>query len=162
MRLSSIFISLAIVLLLSTTLLSVLFHRESSSPALQRVVLQRQPRHEQAAVATAADDNVSIALADEDDDHDESDAAHKTPVLHVVSHTHWDREWYLSFQVFRLKLLEVVDDVLERIAQSYELEARGGATADERRTNDIAHFRHFLLDGATAPLMVCVTMHLLG
>jgi alpha-mannosidase len=35
----------------------------------------------------------------------------------VVPHTHWDREWYLPFEQFRLRLGEVVDgvlDVLER------------------------------------------------
>jgi hypothetical protein len=25
--------------------------------------------------------------------------------LYVVSHTHWDREWYLPFQLFRMKLV---------------------------------------------------------
>ncbi len=23
--------------------------------------------------------------------------------LHVISHTHWDREWYLTFQQFRMR-----------------------------------------------------------
>ena len=31
----------------------------------------------------------------------------------VVPHTHWDREWYLPFERFRLRLGEVVDDVLD-------------------------------------------------
>ncbi|MCH8340577.1 MAG: hypothetical protein IIA51_03355 [Chloroflexi bacterium] len=31
----------------------------------------------------------------------------------IVSHTHWDREWYLPFPVFRLRLVELVDTVLE-------------------------------------------------
>ena len=30
----------------------------------------------------------------------------------VVPHTHWDREWYLPFEQFRLRLGEVVDGVL--------------------------------------------------
>ena len=30
----------------------------------------------------------------------------------VVPHTHWDREWYVPFEVFRLRLGTVVDDVL--------------------------------------------------
>lgn len=30
----------------------------------------------------------------------------------VVSHTHWDREWYETFQQFRLKLVDLVDQVL--------------------------------------------------
>src|SRR5215210_5757294 len=34
----------------------------------------------------------------------------------IVPHTHWDREWYLPFEVFRLRLARVVEticDVLE-------------------------------------------------
>lgn len=36
------------------------------------------------------------------------------PQIVLVPHTHWDREWYEPFQVFRLKLADVVDDVLAR------------------------------------------------
>ncbi len=25
--------------------------------------------------------------------------------LIVISHTHWDREWYMPFEVFRLRLV---------------------------------------------------------
>jgi len=32
----------------------------------------------------------------------------------LVPHTHWDREWYEPFQVFRLRLVDVLDDVIER------------------------------------------------
>ena len=52
---------------------------------------------------------------------------------HIVSHTHWDREWYLTFHQFRVHLVSTVKAVLD------ELEA-GGA------------FRHFLLDGQTAAI----------
>ena len=31
----------------------------------------------------------------------------------VVPHTHWDREWYYPFEIFRLELARVVDGVLE-------------------------------------------------
>lgn len=31
----------------------------------------------------------------------------------VVPHTHWDREWYLPFEQFRLRLVDVVDEVLD-------------------------------------------------
>jgi alpha-mannosidase len=31
-----------------------------------------------------------------------------------MPHTHWDREWYEPFQVFRFRLVEVLDDVIER------------------------------------------------
>jgi alpha-mannosidase len=33
----------------------------------------------------------------------------------VVPHTHWDREWYLPFEQFRLRLGEVVDGVLDTL-----------------------------------------------
>ncbi len=32
--------------------------------------------------------------------------------IHVVSHTHWDREWYLPFQQFRFRLVELIDQLL--------------------------------------------------
>lgn len=33
--------------------------------------------------------------------------------IHLVNHTHWDREWYLTFQQFRIKLVSLVDHLLE-------------------------------------------------
>ena len=45
--------------------------------------------------------------------------------------THWDREWYPPFQAFRLRLVELLDDLLPRLE------------ADPT-------FRHFLLDGQMA------------
>src|ERR1051325_11628701 len=33
----------------------------------------------------------------------------------VVPHTHWDREWYLPFEQFRLRLGAVVDGVLDTL-----------------------------------------------
>jgi alpha-mannosidase len=33
----------------------------------------------------------------------------------VVPHTHWDREWYLPFQSFRLALVRLVDKVLDML-----------------------------------------------
>ena len=34
----------------------------------------------------------------------------------VIPHTHWDREWYLPFQAFRLGLVEMLDAFLPRLA----------------------------------------------
>ncbi|GIH96374.1 glycoside hydrolase family 38 C-terminal domain-containing protein [Planobispora siamensis] len=34
----------------------------------------------------------------------------------VVPHTHWDREWYLPFQRFRLGLVRMLDEVLDTMA----------------------------------------------
>jgi mannosylglycerate hydrolase len=33
--------------------------------------------------------------------------------VHIVSHTHWDREWYLTFEQFRLRLVDLVDRLLD-------------------------------------------------
>lgn len=51
----------------------------------------------------------------------------------LVSHTHWDREWYLPFSRFRVHLLEVITRVLD------QLDADPG-------------FRSFVLDGQTCAL----------
>jgi len=48
--------------------------------------------------------------------------------LHVVSHTHWDREWHLTFQQFRFRLMRLVEELLDI------LESDPG-------------YRHFMLDG---------------
>lgn len=50
--------------------------------------------------------------------------------LHVVSHTHWDREWYLPHEVFRLRLVRLMDNLLDLLER------------DPR-------FVHFSLDGQT-------------
>jgi mannosylglycerate hydrolase len=34
--------------------------------------------------------------------------------VHLVPHTHWDREWYEPFQRFRLRLVDLLDEVLDR------------------------------------------------
>ncbi|MCJ7723808.1 MAG: hypothetical protein MUP03_06715, partial [Anaerolineales bacterium] len=53
--------------------------------------------------------------------------------LHLISHTHWDREWYLTFQQFRLKLVHLIDGLLEILESDRE-------------------YRHFMLDGQTIVL----------
>jgi mannosylglycerate hydrolase len=35
------------------------------------------------------------------------------PTVHLVPHTHWDREWYLPFQRFRLRLVALIDRLLD-------------------------------------------------
>ena len=35
--------------------------------------------------------------------------------LWVVPHTHWDREWYMPFEDFRIRLAGVVDEVIEML-----------------------------------------------
>ncbi len=53
--------------------------------------------------------------------------------LHLISHTHWDREWYRTFQQFRLRLVHLIDGLLDLL------------------DND-RNFKHFMLDGQTIVL----------
>jgi mannosylglycerate hydrolase len=50
--------------------------------------------------------------------------------LTIVSHTHWDREWYQPFQEYRIRLVRLMDKLLDIL------------TSDP-------HYRHFTLDGQT-------------
>lgn len=38
------------------------------------------------------------------------------PDVLMVSHTHWDREWYRTFEAFRARLVDTVDRVLDLLA----------------------------------------------
>jgi alpha-mannosidase len=53
--------------------------------------------------------------------------------LYVVSHTHWDREWYEPFQVYRARLIRCVDKLLDVFASDPD-------------------YQYFLLDGQTIVL----------
>jgi alpha-mannosidase len=53
--------------------------------------------------------------------------------LFIVSHTHWDREWYEPFQVFRARLVHCIDQVLD----IFETDPA---------------YAHFMLDGQTIVL----------
>ncbi|MDQ2689151.1 MAG: alpha-mannosidase, partial [Chloroflexota bacterium] len=44
-----------------------------------------------------------------------SDPAARPTTIHLVPHTHWDREWYRPFQSFRMQLVDLVDRVLEML-----------------------------------------------
>lgn len=37
------------------------------------------------------------------------EAADMNKKLCVISHTHWDREWYMPFELFRLRLVDLID-----------------------------------------------------
>jgi len=39
---------------------------------------------------------------------------------HVVSHTHWDREWYSTFQQFRMRLVDLTDSLIELMESNPE------------------------------------------
>ena len=51
----------------------------------------------------------------------------------LVPHTHWDREWYQTFQQFRRRLVKAVDKVLDVLERD-------------------PAFSHFMLDGQTIVL----------
>ena len=53
--------------------------------------------------------------------------------VHVVPHTHWDREWYLPYQSFRLKLVDLVDGLLPLLERD-------------------PSYAHYMLDGQMAVL----------
>ncbi|MFB4327613.1 alpha-mannosidase [Paenibacillus sp. CR_12] len=36
-----------------------------------------------------------------------------TKTAHVIAHSHWDREWYLPYEKHRLRLVRLVEDVIE-------------------------------------------------
>ena len=40
--------------------------------------------------------------------------------LLIVSHTHWDREWYRTFEAFRARLVDTVDRVLDQLEEDPE------------------------------------------
>ena len=53
--------------------------------------------------------------------------------LHLIPHTHWDREWYLSHESFRLRLVDLVDHLIDLLESDPD-------------------FRFFHLDGQTIML----------
>lgn len=44
-------------------------------------------------------------------------------VMHVISHTHWDREWYFTFQDFRTRLVDLIDTLLELLDRDPDFRA---------------------------------------
>ncbi len=58
---------------------------------------------------------------------------HKPAEVHVVSHAHWDREWYQPFQGFRRRLVGAIDQVLNILERDPD-------------------YRYFFLDGQTVVL----------
>ena len=48
------------------------------------------------------------------------DATARQTTIHLVPHTHWDREWYRPFQSFRMQLVDLVDRVLEMLESEPE------------------------------------------
>lgn len=40
--------------------------------------------------------------------------------LHVIPHSHWDREWYMSFEQHRMRLVELFDSLIETMEKHPE------------------------------------------
>lgn len=40
----------------------------------------------------------------------------KDKTAHIISHSHWDREWYMSLEEHRYYLVKLFDDLLEKLA----------------------------------------------
>lgn len=53
--------------------------------------------------------------------------------FHFISHTHWDREWYLTFEQFRFRLVHLIDNLMDLLERD-------------------PHFSYFHLDGQTIVL----------
>ncbi len=72
----------------------------------------------------------------------------------VVPHTHWDREWYVPFEVFRLRLGTVVDEVLDTLEadesfRSFTLDGQGVVLEDyaDVRPENVDRLRALLAAG---------------
>ena len=37
----------------------------------------------------------------------------KKTTVHIISHSHWDREWYMAFEQHRIKLVKLIDEAME-------------------------------------------------
>ncbi|SFB29088.1 alpha-mannosidase [Cohnella sp. OV330] len=44
----------------------------------------------------------------------------KKPVAHIVSHTHWDREWYMPYERHHVRLIELMDVLLDTLERDPE------------------------------------------
>ncbi|THF77121.1 alpha-mannosidase [Cohnella fermenti] len=42
---------------------------------------------------------------------------------HVISHSHWDREWYMPFELHRLKLTDMMDQLIELLERQEGFES---------------------------------------
>ena len=49
--------------------------------------------------------------------------SNNTTTMHIVSHTHWDREWYYTFEQFRFRLVRLMDLLLDTLENDKRFEA---------------------------------------
>jgi 2-O-(6-phospho-alpha-D-mannosyl)-D-glycerate hydrolase len=76
--------------------------------------------------------------------------------VHLIPHSHWDREWYSPFQTFRMRLVELVDRVLDMLeadpAFRFTLDGQCATIDDylEIRPEQEARIRRFVVEGRLA------------
>jgi alpha-mannosidase/mannosylglycerate hydrolase len=58
----------------------------------------------------------------------------KKATMHIISHTHWDREWYQEFQGYRQRLVYQMDSLLDLLEKRPE-------------------YKYFHLDGQTSVIL---------
>ena len=74
-------------------------------------------------------------------------------VYAVISHTHWDREWYAPLEVFRLKLVDLIDRCLITLKKYpeyiFHLDAQTVVLDDYLafRPDKEAELRYFITEG---------------
>jgi alpha-mannosidase len=78
----------------------------------------------------------------------EDEDEHNFDTIHVLTHTHWDREWYLSFEIFRRNLILLLHDVLTVMGADL-----GVNVTTSRKKFPEEEFWHFHLDGQMAPVL---------
>jgi alpha-mannosidase len=77
-------------------------------------------------------------------------------VIHLVPHTHWDREWYLPWQRFRMRLVDLVDGLLDEMATDdrvrFTLDGQTATVDDylEIRPERESELRRLVADGRLA------------
>jgi hypothetical protein len=75
------------------------------------------------------------------------------PQVHVVPHTHWDREWYLTFAVYRRRLVALLDALLLALPREpglrFHLDGQMAVVDDylEARPDRLAALREAAADG---------------
>ena len=74
-------------------------------------------------------------------------------IYSIISHTHWDREWYLPFEQFRIRLVDMMDNLLEILKNDAEyrfhLDAQTIVIEDylDIRPHRKADIEHFVREG---------------
>jgi mannosylglycerate hydrolase len=88
--------------------------------------------------------------------HPATDTDPAAATLWVVPHAHWDREWYLPFQRFRVRLVGVLDEVFRLLDAepdfAFTLDGQTAALADylDIRPERAADVRRHVADGRLA------------